>query len=81
MLAVLLVRGIGIGDVKFAAVLGAAAALVHPLAALATVFLAALGSSSSAAARRLRRLPLGPWLWTGFAISTLVATITLEGRT
>ena len=71
--------GVGVGDVKFAAVLGAAAGLVHPLAALATVFLGALGSSTYAAVRRIRRLPLGPWLWGGFALSTVLASFVLEG--
>lgn len=81
MLVVLLTRGIGVGDVKLAAVLGATAALVHPLAALATIFVTALASSTYAAARRVRRLALGPWLWSGFAICTLVASLVLEGRT
>ena len=75
MVVVLLTRGIGTGDVKLAAALGATAAIVHPLAALGTVFVAAVTSSTYAGIRGLRRLALGPWLWAGFAVATLLASI------
>lgn len=71
LMAVLLTRGIGLGDVKMAAALGAAAGLVHPLAAVSTVFVTAMTSSVFGALTGTRRLRLGPWLWAGFIASSI----------
>jgi prepilin signal peptidase PulO-like enzyme (type II secretory pathway) len=79
-LAVLLTRGLGIGDVKLAFVLGAAAGLVHALAAPAMAFVTALATSLYAAARGVRRLPLGPWLWSAFVLSSGVAALVVGGH-
>ncbi len=70
MLAVRLHRGIGMGDVKLAAVLGAAGGLVHPSLGVALVFVAALGSGLYGVVRHRNRLALGPWLWTAWATVT-----------
>jgi prepilin signal peptidase PulO-like enzyme (type II secretory pathway) len=71
-------RGLGIGDVKFAAVLGAAGGLVHPLTGVVVVWLAALSSGVFAAVQRRQRLALGPWLWAGFVGATSVAVLVVQ---
>jgi leader peptidase (prepilin peptidase) / N-methyltransferase len=75
---VLLTRGVGMGDVKMAAVLGAAGGLVHPLVGLATVFLMALCSGIVGLTTRRQRLALGPWLWGAFIVASSVASIVLH---
>ncbi len=76
LLIVLLQRGIGMGDVKLAAVLGAAGGLVHPGVGLATVALMAIAASSYAVIRRQRALALGPWLWGAWVVAVIAACIT-----
>ncbi len=71
-------KGLGLGDVKFAAVLGAAAGLVHPFAGLVVVWTAALASGVFALRTRRTRLALGPWLWAGFVVSGIVAIVAVH---
>lgn len=71
-------KGLGIGDIKFAAVLGAAGGLVHPFTGLVVVWLAALSSGVFAAVQRRRRLALGPWLWAGFVGATSLAVLVVQ---
>lgn len=71
-------RGLGIGDIKFAFVLGAAGGLVHPFTGLIVVWLAALSSGVFAAVQRRQRLALGPWLWAGFVGATSVAVLVVQ---
>lgn len=71
-------KGLGIGDVKFAAALGAAGGLVHPFTGLGVVWLAALASGTFAAVRRKRSLALGPWLWAGFVGATAVGVLVVQ---
>ncbi len=78
MLIVLLTRGIGIGDVKMAAVVGGAAGIVHPLAAIGAVFAMALASGLYGMATGRHRVALGPWLWGGLLASTTATTVTLH---
>jgi len=75
---VLLTRGVGMGDVKMAAVLGAAGGLIHPLVGLATVFLMALSTGVVGLTTRCRRLALGPWLWGAFIVASSAAAIVLH---
>lgn len=78
---VLLVRGIGMGDLKMAGVLGAAGGLIHPLVGLATVFLMALTTGIVGLTTRSKRLALGPWLWGAFVVSSSLAAIILHLQT
>ena len=68
-------KGLALGDVKFAAVLGAAVGLVHPFAGLAIVWCAALASGLFALATRRNRLALGPWLWAGYVAAGAAAVV------
>ena len=65
--------GLGMGDVKLAAVLGAAGGLFDPRVGVATVFLAALGASTYGALARRQRTALGPWLFTAWLVALAVA--------
>jgi prepilin signal peptidase PulO-like enzyme (type II secretory pathway) len=69
MLVVRLTRGVGMGDVKAAAVVGASAGSValvaSPIAIAVSAFVAAV---YGLAAHRVR-LPLGPSLWFGWAVA------------
>jgi leader peptidase (prepilin peptidase) / N-methyltransferase len=71
LVVVLLSRGIGIGDVKMATVVGAVAGLVHPLCGLAAVFVAALGAGLSGVVLRVRRAPFAPWLFAGLVVAVV----------
>jgi leader peptidase (prepilin peptidase)/N-methyltransferase len=73
MMVVRLQRGLGMGDVKLAFVLGGAAGLVHPLLGVATVFGAALGAGLYGLFRHRTRLALGPWLWGAWVVSLTAA--------
>lgn len=68
-------RGLGLGDVKLAAVLGAAVGLVHPFAGLAVVWCAAVASGIFALTTRRNRLVLGPWLWAGYVAAGSAAIV------
>lgn len=80
LLAVRIRRGLGMGDIKLGAVLGAAGGLVHPLVAVATTFVAALGAGVGGALLHRRRLALGPWWWAGWVIATVAALHAGGGR-
>lgn len=75
-------KGLAMGDVKFAAVLGAAGGLLHPFAGLAVVWFAALSSGLYGLARSRSKLALGPWLWAGYvcACAMGVAVVQLGGQ-
>lgn len=75
---VLLTRGIGMGDVKMASVLGAAGGLIHPLVGLATVFLMALASGVAGLTTHRQRLALGPWMWGAFIVASSAAAVVLH---
>jgi leader peptidase (prepilin peptidase) / N-methyltransferase len=68
--------GLGIGDVKFAAVLGAAIGLTAPMFGLVIVWAAATIAGVVARATARRVMPIGPCLAAGFA----VACVALLGR-
>lgn len=68
MLVVRLQRGLGMGDVKLAFVLGAAGGLVHPALGAVTVFGASLSAGLYGVIRRRTRLALGPWLWAAWVV-------------
>lgn len=75
MLAVRLHRGVGMGDVKLAAAVGAGTgAVAVPLAPLA-VAVAALAAGCFGLATGRRRLPLGPALWMGWAVALALAPV------
>ena len=75
MLCVRLARGVGMGDVKMAAVVGASvgASTTTVLAAPIAIAIAAFTAATYGFIANRRRLPLGPSLWIGWAV-TLVAT-------
>lgn len=75
LLAVRLHRGIGMGDVKFAAVLGAAGGLVSPWVAPFTVLVGALASGTAGALTGRHRLALGPWWWAAWVAVTVAALV------
>ena len=68
-------KGLGLGDVKFAAVLGAAGGLVHPGIGLVAVWAAALASGVFALRTDRMRLALAPWLWAGFVGACAVGLV------
>lgn len=68
-------KGLGLGDVKFAAVLGAAGGLVHPGVGLVAVWAAALASGVFALRTDRMRLALAPWLWAGFVGACAVGLV------
>ncbi len=71
-------KGLALGDVKLAAVLGAAVGLVHPFAGLFLVWCAALASGVFALKTRRNRLVLGPWLWAGYVTAGAVAIVFVQ---
>lgn len=71
-------RGLGIGDVKFAAVLGAAGALVHPSVGIGVVWFAAVFSVVVAYCSGTSRLAMGPWLWAGYLASTSIGVLLVQ---
>jgi prepilin signal peptidase PulO-like enzyme (type II secretory pathway) len=75
LLLVRLVRGVGMGDVKMAGVVGASTASFHLLAAPAAIAVAAFAASAYAVAARRQRLVLGPALWLGWASALLTVTL------
>lgn len=66
-------KGLALGDVKFAAVLGAATGLVHPFAGVLVVWVAALAGGLFAVRTGRRRLAFGPWLWAGYLVAGIAA--------
>ncbi|MEY4174494.1 MAG: Type leader peptidase family [Actinomycetota bacterium] len=75
MLVVRLSRGVGMGDVKLAAAVGAGTGgLALPLAPLSIAVAALVAGTFGLAAGR-RRLPLGPSLWFGWSVALLAARL------
>jgi leader peptidase (prepilin peptidase) / N-methyltransferase len=68
VLAVRLTRGIGMGDVKMAAVVGASVGCVSLIAVPVTVALAAAAAAGVGLVWRRTSLPFGPALWLGWAV-------------
>jgi leader peptidase (prepilin peptidase) / N-methyltransferase len=75
MLAVRLHRGVGMGDVKLAAAVGAGTGSVAVTLAPLAIAIAALVAGCFGIATGRRRLPLGPALWLGWSTSLLVAPL------
>ena len=71
-------KGLGLGDVKFAAVLGAAGGLVHPGVGLVAVWAAALASGLFALRTDRMRLALAPWLWAGFVAACAAGLVMVQ---
>ena len=69
--AVRITRGLGMGDVKMAAVVGASAGGLSLRAPLVAVGVASFAAASYGIARRRRRVVLGPALWLGWALAIL----------
>lgn len=69
MLLVRLIHGVGMGDVKLAAVVGASVGAAHVMAAPIAIAVAALAAATYGFLARRKRLPLGPSLWLGWAVS------------
>lgn len=75
LLAVHLLRGIGMGDVKEAAVVGASVGVVTPAAAALAIAVAAATAGAVGVIARRRTLPLGPALWLGWAVALLATSM------
>ena len=71
-------KGLAFGDVKFAAVLGAAGGLLHPFAGLVVVWFAALSSGAYALLRHRSKLALGPWLWAGYVAACAAGVLLVQ---
>jgi leader peptidase (prepilin peptidase)/N-methyltransferase len=71
MLAVCLTRGVGMGDVKMAAVVGAGTGAFTLAAAPLAIAIAALSATTYGLLARRRALVLGPSLWLGWAAAML----------
>ena len=69
MMLVRLTRGVGMGDVKMAAVVGASVGAVELMAAPIAIAVAALAAATYGVITRRQRLPLGPALWLGWAVA------------
>lgn len=69
MLLVRLTRGVGMGDVKMAGVVGASVGAVELVAAPIAIAVAALAAATYGVITRRQRLPLGPALWLGWAVA------------
>lgn len=69
MLFVRLTRGVGMGDVKMAAVVGATTAPTAVVAAPLAIAVAALVASGYGVMAHRSRLALGPALWLGWAVA------------
>ena len=69
MLFVRLSRGLGMGDVKMAGVVGASAGSVALVAAPLALAIAALLASTYGLLAHRRRVPLGPALWLGWVLA------------
>lgn len=59
-------NGVALGDVKFAAALGAAGGLIDPLVGLVGIGLTALSSAAYGLISRCRSVALAPWMWLGW---------------
>lgn len=74
VLLVRLTRGIGMGDVKMAAVVGASAGAAGVAAAPVAVAVAALAGAAFGVVARRRRVEMGPALWLGWAVALTSVT-------
>lgn len=74
MLVVRLIRGVGMGDVKMAAAVGAGTGVLSPELAAVAIAVAALGAAAWGMARRRATLPLGPSLWFGWAVAVALGS-------
>lgn len=72
LLAVRLARGLGMGDVKVAAVIGASVGPHALAAAPVAIAVAAFAAGGYGLLRNRDRLPLGPALWLGWACALIV---------
>jgi prepilin signal peptidase PulO-like enzyme (type II secretory pathway) len=72
LLAVRLVRGLGMGDVKVAAVIGASVGSRALAAAPVAIAVAAFAAAGYGLLRNRSRVPLGPALWLGWACALVV---------
>lgn len=77
MLAVRLTRGVGMGDVKLAGAIGASAGSLSLPAAPLAIAVAAVVAATFGLATGRRRVPLGPSLWLGWAVS-VAAIVAIE---
>lgn len=77
LLCVRLTRGVGMGDVKMAAVVGASvgASTTAVLAAPSAIAIAAFSSATYGYIASRRRVPLGPFLWLGWAATLAAAGV------
>lgn len=69
MLLVRLARGIGMGDVKAAAVVGASTGSVSPVAAPVAIAVAAFVGAAYGMVAGRRHVAMGPALWCGWAVA------------
>ncbi len=72
MLLVHLTRGVGMGDVKMAGVVGGSVGAVEVNAVPVAIAVAAFVAATYGLAARRRRLPIGPALWFGWAVALTV---------
>jgi prepilin signal peptidase PulO-like enzyme (type II secretory pathway) len=75
MLIVRLARGVGMGDVKAAAVLGVSVGTVNLVAAPLAIATAAFAAATYGLLAHRQRIPLGPSLWFGWAAALLVTSL------
>ena len=74
MLLVRLCRGVGMGDVKMAGVIGASVGPLTPIAAPFALAVAATIAGTYGAIARRSSLALGPALWFGWLLAVVVAS-------
>lgn len=73
LLGIRLTRGVGMGDVKMAAVVGASCGSFAVIAAPVAIAIAALLAATYGAIAHRRRVALGPALWSGWAVALALA--------
>ena len=74
LLVVHLTRGVGMGDVKMAAVVGAGVGAVSLLATPVAIAVAAFCAATYGVLAHRRRLVLGPSLWLGWVLALALAS-------
>ncbi len=81
MLCVRMTRGVGMGDVKMAAVVGASAGTCTTslAAAAAAIAIAAFAGAAYGFVSDRRRVPFGPSLWFGWAATVALASLIPTG--
>jgi prepilin peptidase CpaA len=75
LLAVRLLRGIGMGDVKAGVLVGASVGVLSPAAAAFAIAVAAATAGAVGILARRHTLPLGPALWLGWAVALLATSM------